>query len=108
MLKLFYHGKDGNAMPNKATELSNAIKAVQKAAEELLGGDPYIFASESELKVMVDRICRLEQIPGDMRLRERRDDKKFPWKAYKVFEGVEFCILLTQAEYEAVRLQESA
>ena len=93
-------------MPNKAIELCDAIKSVQKLAEEILGGEPWISTGGiRDIKVLVNGIRNLEQIPGDI-IFEESGRETFPWRVHKMFEGVEFYKLLTQKEYEAASAPE--
>jgi hypothetical protein len=87
---------------DKASEVCNAIKAAQKAAGEIFSGNPGISATQYHMSVLVDGMRNLDQIPGEVELIDRSRDQ-WPWKARKTFDGVEFYVLLTQGEYEAVR-----
>lgn len=90
-------------MPNKVTELCNAIKAAQKVAGEIFSGNHGISTTSFHRKVSVDSFRDLEQVSGDVEFRERNHGPEFPWRASKVFDGTEFYVLLTQENYEAAK-----
>ena len=88
---------------NKVTELCNAIETVQKLAGEIFSGNPSTSATRYHRNVQLDSVRDLEQVSGDMEFRERNHGKEYPWRASKVFDGVEFFVLLTQEDYEVAK-----
>jgi len=90
-------------MPNKITEVTDALKAAQKAAGEIFSGNPGVYATQHSMSVSLDSLRDLEQVPGEVEYEDRGRDE-WPWKAWKMYGGAEFYVLLTQEEYEAARL----
>ena len=90
-------------MPNKVSELCEAIKAAQKLAGELFSGNPGISSTNFHRKVAVGSLRDMEQIPGEAKIEPFNYGSEFQWRASKPFEEVEFYCLMTQAEYEEIQ-----
>ena len=88
---------------DKVMEFCSAIETVQKLAGEIFSGNPWISATQYHRKVQVDSIRNLEQVEGEAKVEPFNHGKEFSWRASKVFDGTEFYVLLTQADYEAAK-----
>lgn len=90
-------------MPNKVTELCEAIRAAQKLAGEIFSGNPGISTTNFHRKVNVGSFRDMEQIPGEVKIEPFDYGKDYQWKASKTFEEVEFYMLMTEEEYQALQ-----
>lgn len=86
-------------MPNKMSELCQALKAAQKLAGEIFSKNPGIFTTNYHRKVAIDNFRDMEQVPGEFKF-EPFDRGEWQWRASKAFEEVEFYMLLTAEDYE--------
>lgn len=87
----------------KAQEVTTKLKDAWQAVNELTAGAISISANGRQLEVLVTTMRDLEQVPGEVQIEYREYGEDYPWEASKVFEGVTFCCLLKQEQYEALK-----
>ena len=86
----------------KALESTTAIKAAWDKTRELVNAyDISIY--NGAVKVAVNTIRDLEQIPGEYTIEPRGGGVDYPWEAVKEYDGVRFFCLLGQPEYEELQ-----
>lgn len=84
---------------------TRAIKAANKAVLEIVSEFSAISACGDDYSVSVSQLRDLAQIPGEIEYIHRPYREEFPAKARKIFDGVEFYILLAPEEARAINEQ---
>jgi len=87
--------------PLKVLAATQAIKAAEKAVSEIVSKFSTINTCGDSLSVGVFQLRDLDQIPGETKYAERGSEE-YPLRASKVFDDVEFYILLTPEEARAI------
>lgn len=90
---------------NKATEVTAAIKAAWEKANEL-SHSISIYSARDLMQVHLAELRDLEQIPGEMEIREfsnPSESNPYSHEASKMVEGVKFFCVIQRAQYEELQ-----
>jgi len=91
--------------PLKVLAATQAIKAAEAAVSEIVSKYFSVSFEHGKSEVSVFTLRDLDQIPGKIEYIDRIDREEYPVKAMKMFDGVEFYILLNPNEAKSITEQ---